>query len=80
MEIKDREARGEDIRKAGSQQDHLIHVEAIISCPSCGYKKRFRNQFKRKNIELMTVALKVFDWMVCNECGELLDLNLEFQI
>lgn len=57
-----------------------IKVRAIISCPTCSYKKSFRNQFLRKDMELMTVALKVFDWLVCDKCGELLSLNLEFEI
>lgn len=58
----------------------LIKVRAIISCPTCGYIKKFRNQFPREQLELMTVAVKVFDWMVCSKCGELLNLNLEFNI
>jgi len=58
----------------------LIKVRAKISCPSGDYKKQFRNQFLRKDIELMVVSLKIFDWMVCHRCGEILDLNLEFDI
>lgn len=64
----------------GDLPPDLIKARAIISCPTCSYKKMFRNSFKRKDIELMTVALKVFDWMVCNKCGELLRLDLEFEI
>jgi len=58
----------------------LIQVRAIITCPSCEYRKVFRNQYLRKDMELMIVALKVFDWLTCNRCGELLFLNLEYII
>ena len=58
----------------------LIIVRAIMKCETCGKKKKFRNQFFRKDLELMIVALKVFDWMVCNKCGELFQLDLEFKI
>ena len=64
----------------GSKHDDLIKVRATISCPNGDYKKMFRNQFLRKEIELMVVTLKIFDWMVCHRCGELLNLNLEFSI
>ncbi len=57
----------------------LILVRAIMKCSTCGKEKRFRNQFLRKDLELMVVALKVFDWMVCNKCGELFRLDLEFK-
>jgi len=62
----------------GSKSDDLINVRAIISCPSCGYKKKFKNQFLRKNLELLTVAVKVFDYITCNKCGDLIKLDLEF--
>ncbi len=58
----------------------LILVRAIMSCSTCGKEKKFRNQFLRKDLELMVVALKVFDWMVCNKCGELFRLDLEFRV
>jgi len=57
-----------------------INVRAIISCPTCGYIKKFKNHFAREELELMVVAVKVFDWMVCSTCGELLKLDLEFSI
>ena len=63
-----------------SENSELIKVRAIITCPNGDYKKTFRNQFPRKDIELMVVSLKIFDWMVCHRCGELLNLNLEFNI
>jgi len=59
--------------------EDLIKVRAVLSCPSCSYSKAFKNQFQRKNIENMVVNLKIFDWMTCS-CGELLNLNLEFEI
>ncbi|MHA1293444.1 MAG: hypothetical protein ACTSQJ_12340 [Promethearchaeota archaeon] len=73
----------ENLEKSPSsveKRSDLLIVRAIISCPICNYRKIFRNQFLRQDIELMVVALKVFDWMVCNSCGELLNLDLEFFI
>ncbi|MBY8990792.1 MAG: hypothetical protein KGD58_08570 [Candidatus Lokiarchaeota archaeon] len=64
----------------GSEGDNLIKVRAVISCPNNDYKKKFRNQFSRKEIEMMIVSFKVFDWLTCNKCGELLKLDLEFNI
>ena len=58
----------------------LIVVRALITCPAGDYKKTFRNQFLRKDLELLEVSLKCFSWLTCVKCGELLDLNLEFQI
>jgi len=58
----------------------LILVRAIMKCTTCGKEKKFVNQFLRKDLELMVVALKVFDWMVCNKCGELFRLDLEFKL
>lgn len=60
--------------------DELIKVRAIISCPNGDYKKKFKNQFSRKEIEMMIVSFKVFDWLTCTKCGELLKLDLEFNI
>ena len=64
----------------GSVSDDLIKVRAIITCPNADYKKKFTNQFLRKEIEMMIVTFKVFDWLTCNKCGELLKLDLEFNI
>jgi hypothetical protein len=64
----------------GSVSGELIKVRAIITCPNGDYKKKFRNQFLRKEIEMMVVTFKVFDWLTCNKCGELLKLDLEFNI
>ncbi|MFX1237640.1 MAG: hypothetical protein ACFFAS_10725 [Promethearchaeota archaeon] len=58
----------------------LIIVRAIMQCNTCKTKKKFRNQFLRKDLELMVVALKVFDWMTCQRCGELFKLDLEISI
>ena len=65
---------------SASENSELIKVRAIISCPNCNYKKKFRNQFLRKEIELMVVSLKVFDWLTCSKCGDLLKLDLEFNV
>ncbi|MFX1572138.1 MAG: hypothetical protein ACFFB0_05275 [Promethearchaeota archaeon] len=63
-----------------SESSDMIKVRAIISCSNCNYKKKFRNQFHRKDLELLTVAVKVFDWLTCNKCGDLLKLDLEFNV
>ncbi len=63
-----------------SEAEDIINVRAIISCPSGDYKKKFKNRFPRKDLELMVVAFKIFDFMTCSKCGELLNLNLEFEI
>jgi hypothetical protein len=64
----------------GLEGEDVIKVRAIISCPSGDYKKKFKNVFPRKDLELMVVAFKIFDFMTCSKCGELLNLNLEFEI
>ena len=80
MEIDfNKENSGESLNSSEGKES-IIKVRAIISCPICGYIKKFRNQFPREQLELMTVAVKVFDWMVCSKCGELPNLNLEFNI
>jgi len=65
---------------SSEQKSNVIKVRAVISCPTCGYIRKFKNQFPREQLELMVVAVKVFDWMVCSTCGELLKLDLEFNI
>ncbi len=62
------------------ERDDVIKVRALISCPSGDYNKKFKNIFPRKDLELMVVAFKIFDFMTCSKCGELLNLNLEFEI
>ncbi|MBY9007464.1 MAG: hypothetical protein KGD63_11970 [Candidatus Lokiarchaeota archaeon] len=72
-----------NVGKAKSElrpEKDLIHVRAIINCPKCGYKKTFKNRFRRKDMELMKTSLLVFDWLTCDKCGELLNLELEFKI
>ena len=61
------------------EPEDKINVRAIISCPSGDYIKKFKNTFYRKDLEIQVVALKIFDFLTCSKCGELLDLNLEFE-
>ncbi|MFW9941085.1 MAG: hypothetical protein ACFFFT_08585 [Candidatus Thorarchaeota archaeon] len=61
-----------------SKHDEPIQVRAILSCSNCGYKKKFKNQFLRKDLELLIVAVKVFEFITCNKCGDLIKLDLEF--
>ncbi len=79
MEIDNTKNNSDKAIGASSDSD-LIQVRAIISCPNCGYKKKFRNQFPRKDLELLTVAVKVFEFITCNTCGDLIKLDLEFNI
>ncbi len=71
---------GDKSSSSSEREPDLIIVRANITCPRCDYNKRFKNQFYRRDLELMVVALKVFDWLTCTKCGELLDLNLEYEI
>ena len=67
--------------KASSGSDNnIISVRVIISCPTGDYKKKFRNQFPRDQMDLFLVSARVFDWMTCPLCGELLNCNFEFNI
>jgi hypothetical protein len=63
-----------------SEGEDVIKVRAIISCPSGDYKKKFKNVFPRKDLELLVVCIKIFDFLTCSKCGELVNLNLEFEI
>jgi hypothetical protein len=65
---------------SGSHESNLINVRVIISCPTGDYKKKFRNQFPREQMDLFLVSARVFDWMTCPRCGELLNCNFEFSI
>jgi hypothetical protein len=80
VEIDNYQGSGEKLLTDSEHSVGLIYVRAVISCPSCDYKTVFKNQFLRKDIEQIKVTLKVFDWMVCDKCGDLLNLNLEFKI
>jgi hypothetical protein len=62
------------------KHESLIKVRAVITCPNGDYQKKFTNKFPRSQLELMTVALRIFDWLTCEKCGELLKLDLEFEI
>ncbi|MFX1317100.1 MAG: hypothetical protein ACFE9T_14665 [Promethearchaeota archaeon] len=65
---------------SSDQKEDMIQVRAVISCNTCNYRKKFKNQFPRSQLELLTVAVKVFDWMTCSKCGDLLKLDLEFNV
>jgi len=57
----------------------IIKVRANLSCPTCGYERSFTNTFKRDSVELLTVSLKIFEWLTC-DCGTLIDLSLDFEM
>ena len=80
MEIDDVNKGSVDTLEKVKKPSNLIIVRAIIKCSTCGINKKFKNQFFRKDLELLIVALKVFDWMTCSKCGELFQLDLEFKI
>lgn len=69
-----------DKSESASEHSDLISVRAIISCPNCNYKRKFRNQFPRNQMELLVTCIKIFDWLTCNKCGDLLKLDLEFTV
>lgn len=79
LEIDSNNSETEKVLSKSETGEDFIKVRAILSCPSCSYRKAFKNQFQPKNIENLVVNLKIFDWMTCS-CGELLNLNLEFEI
>ncbi|MHA1792966.1 MAG: hypothetical protein ACTSVI_10010 [Promethearchaeota archaeon] len=56
-----------------------IKVKAILHCSNCGYNKAFKNEFTRENLEMLVVSAKVMSWTTC-ECGEMVDLELIFEI
>lgn len=60
-------------------EETMINVKAILECNNCGYKKVFKNKFKRDDMEMLVVSAKVMAWSVC-ECGELIEFSLEFDI
>jgi len=76
----DNTKKSRDKSEGVSEQGDLIYVRAIISCPNCNYKKKFRNQFPRNQMELLVTCIKIFDWLTCNKCGDLLKLDLEFNV
>jgi len=80
MESHDSSNVGKKSPSGSERAADLIQVRAVITCPSCEYRKVFRNEYYRRDLELMVVALKVFDWLTCTRCGELLLLNLEYKI
>lgn len=58
---------------------NVIKVKAILNCKNCGYSKAFKKIFTRDNIEMLVVSAKVMDFSSC-DCGELISLQLEFEI
>jgi len=80
METKNLQQESGTITNELQEDDNRIKVRAIVSCPNCSYKKSFKNTFQRSNIETMVVSLKVFDWLSCPSCGEMLKMSLEFDI
>jgi hypothetical protein len=58
----------------------LIAARIAIKCPTCGYKRVFRNSFTSDKIDLVLVTLKIIDWMTCESCSDMYDCDVEFTI
>jgi hypothetical protein len=80
METKNLQQESETTTSELLDNNNRIKVRAVMSCPSCSYRKSFKNTFNRSDIETMVVSLKVFDWLSCPSCGEMLKMSLEFEI
>ena len=68
-----------DSPSSPSPSDSKIKVKAMLLCPSCGYKKMFKNQFDRKHLDQLVVAAKVMAWAAC-DCGDLIEFSIELEI
>ncbi len=77
--VTDEAAREEQGAASPPVDGALIRVKATLSCSNCGYKKSFKNQFERKKLDMFVVSVKVMAWAAC-DCGELMELSLEFEI
>lgn len=80
LNIKNAAREAED-RKAVPVEAGKIKVKATLECPSCGYKKVFKNAFTRKQLEQLVVAAKVMSWAACPNCEcDLLAFSLELEL
>lgn len=68
-----------DVSEETTKKRNMIKVKAILSCKNCGYNKAFKKEFTRENIEMLVVSAKVMDFSSC-DCGEMIELRLEFDI
>ena len=66
-------------RKGSLEESGKIKVKVTLECPSCGFKKSFKNAFTRNQLEQLVVAAKVMSWAAC-ECGDLLAFSLELEL
>nr|MDO8113409.1 hypothetical protein [Candidatus Sigynarchaeota archaeon] len=78
LNIKDATPEGGS-QQSASPNDTKIKVKAMLLCPSCGYKKVFKNQFDRKHLDQLVVSAKVMAWAAC-DCGDLIEFSLELEI
>ncbi|MHA1728765.1 MAG: hypothetical protein ACTSWY_08545 [Promethearchaeota archaeon] len=62
-----------------SEGESLITARIILKCPSCNYKRIFRNTFTQDKIDLILVSVKIIDWLSC-DCGSLFNSEIEFEI
>ncbi|MFX0098259.1 MAG: hypothetical protein ACFFCS_01680 [Candidatus Hodarchaeota archaeon] len=70
---------GDKESEVSSKKRNAIKVKATLNCKNCGYNKAFKKEFTRENIEMLVVSAKVMDFSSC-DCGEMIDLKLEFEI
>ncbi|MBD3353754.1 MAG: hypothetical protein GF364_19885 [Candidatus Lokiarchaeota archaeon] len=57
-----------------------ITARIILTCPTCGYHRRFRNQFTYDKMDLIIVTLKIVDWLTCERCSDILNCQVEYNI
>ena len=63
-----------------TKDEDIIRARITLECPYCSYKRVFKNEFSPSNMELITVTLKIIDWLTCDKCDHQLNFNLDLFI
>lgn len=63
-----------------TEGESLIKARITLFCPSCKTNRKFKNVFSKDKIGLIIVTLKIIDWLTCDDCGDLLDSKIEYEI